>query len=37
MQAKGELIGQGFDIVGITDAMNVDYLMAESPFDEDDI
>ena len=36
MQGKGELIRYGFDITGITDVMNVDYLMAETPFDEDD-
>ena len=37
MQSKGELIRKGFDKAGITDALNMDYLMPENPFDDEDM
>ena len=37
MQSKGDLIRKGFDKAGITDALNMDYLMPENPFDDEDM
>ena len=37
MQSKGELIRKGFDKSGITDALNMDNLMPENPFDDEDM
>ena len=37
MQGKVELIRKRFDKAGITDALNMDYLIAENPCGEDDI
>ena len=37
MQNKRELIVKGFEKAGIIDALSMDYLLEENPFDDDDM
>jgi hypothetical protein len=37
MQNKRALIVKGFEKAGIIDALSMDYLLDENPFDDDDM